>query len=636
MPSVPGCIEHYAKLSTAIHEARVHHKSLSVSWLDLTNAYGSVHHNLITFSLRHYGVSDRFVSLVENLYSSLSASVHTQDWSTSLIPINRGVFQGDPLSVIIFNTVMNTYIDAIKPHLSSSYQFTNSSQTVGLLQYADDTCLVSDGPASSQILLDITDQWLKWSSMKAKIPKCQCLAIKSGSGRAYDPNLMLSGTKLPFAGNKPVRFLGGVVQVPSTLDARPILQTKLHSLLSKIDQVPVTRKQKMLMFRLGVCPRISWDLTINSFPLTWLETSLDPLATRYLKSWLGLAKPGDPSRLFLPPAHGGLGLPSISGLYKRLRVGKASLLMASRDRGVQFVSRSTLDREAQAKVAKFKPATLVRQVLAADPGASSKSLSLRSKKCVQADEVAGRLAHAATLKVQGKIFEEVDTRASTIWSRAVQSLPSSLLKFALNAAQDTLPHNVNLSRWRNLADTCKLCGGRQTLLHIYNNCRVALQSRRYNKRHDMVLTAISAFLTEVLDTDYCVVSDLADTSTYTFPPALATTNLRPDLVVFSEKKRHAAIIELTVPFEGNFGKAKERKSEKYYDLIEEIKTNDFDVDLITIEVGSRGFICSDGFDHLKDTFLINRRRMEKLLVEVAMAAVTGSYKIWTSRNHHPD
>ena len=160
--------------------------------------------------------------------------------------------------------------------------------------------LVSDGPASSQILLDTTDQWLKWSGMEAKIPKCQSLVIKAGSGQVYNPNLMLSGSKLHFAGNKPLCFLGGVIQVPKHPDARPNLHTKLESFLRKIDQIPVTRKQKMLIFKLGVCPHISWILTINSFPLTWLETSLDPLATRYLKSWLGLAKPADPSRLFLP------------------------------------------------------------------------------------------------------------------------------------------------------------------------------------------------------------------------------------------------------------------------------------------------------------------------------------------------
>ena len=235
----------------------------------------------------------------------------------------------------------------------------------------------------------------------------------------------------------------------------------------------------------------------------------------------------------------------------KLQLGKAALLMTSRDRGVQFVSRSILDKEARFKVAKFKPVTFVQQVFAADPGASSKSLSLRSKKCVQADEVAERLAYSATLKVQGQIFELVDGIAPTIWSKAVQSLSSGLMKFALNAAQDTLPHNVNLAHWHNLSDTCKLCRGRQTLLHLLNNCPVALQCRRYNQRHDLVLTEITTLLTEVLDSDYTIVSDLAGADTYTFPPILAATDLRPDIVVFSEVKQHATIIELTVPFESN-------------------------------------------------------------------------------------
>ena len=58
------------------------------------------------------------------------------------------------------------------------------------------------------------------------------------------------------------------------------------------------------------------------------------------------------------------------------------------------------------------------------------------------------LAHAATLKVQGLIFERVDGIAPTIWSKSVQSLPSEVMKFSLNTEQDTLPHNVNMAHWR--------------------------------------------------------------------------------------------------------------------------------------------------------------------------------------------
>ena len=55
-------------------------------------------------------------------------------------------------------------------------------------------------------------------------------------------------------------------------------------------------------------------------------------------------------------------------------------------------------------------------------------------------------------------------------------------------------------------------------------------------------------------------------------------------------------------------------------VLDDIKGNNFDTNLITIEVGSGGFICLDGFDQLKDALLISGCQMEKLLVKVSVAA----------------
>ena len=75
MPRTPGCMEHHLKLATVIQDARQKHKSLAVCWLDLANAYGSIHHSLITFSLLHYHAPPKFLNLVTNFYSNLSATI---------------------------------------------------------------------------------------------------------------------------------------------------------------------------------------------------------------------------------------------------------------------------------------------------------------------------------------------------------------------------------------------------------------------------------------------------------------------------------------------------------------------------------------------------------------------------------
>ena len=54
----------------------------------------------------------------------------------------------------------------------------------------------------------------------------------------------------------------------------------------------------------------------------------------------------------------------------------------------------------------------------------------------------------------------------------------------------------------------------------------------------------------------------------------------------------AIIVELTVCFETNFQDTKERKVAKYSELVEEIEENDFVVGMITLKVGSRGFVAS--------------------------------------------
>ena len=253
-----------------------------------------------------------------------------------------------------------------------------------------------------------------------------------------------------------------------------------------------------------------------------------------------------------------------------------------------------IDKESQQQRSRFRLFTLAQQVYSADPGASGRTASNRAKKRVENEVRRKRLDHSMSLSTQGKLFQAVDTNASTICSKAIQALPPSEMKFALNAASDTLPHYANLARWRGLSDACKLCCARQTLLHILNQCKKALDLCRFNIRHDQVLKVIADFVGKQVPDDMHVVVDLEDQ--YHFPPCLAITDLRPDLVVYSEFNRSAILIET------NFKEAKSRKETKYMyaDLVDAIEENGFTVDLITVEVGARGFVRYESFRRLNE------------------------------------
>ena len=138
------------------------------------------------------------------------------------------------------------------------YRFSQSQRAMHLLQYADDTCLISDGPASCKKLLEGVERWLNWSGMKAKVPKCHSLALQASTAKMYDPRLTLYGQPLHFIGKEAIKFLGVTVQVPLDSDTiKHRLSSKLQTMLEKVDNVPVTSHQKLLLYRAAIYPRLN-------------------------------------------------------------------------------------------------------------------------------------------------------------------------------------------------------------------------------------------------------------------------------------------------------------------------------------------------------------------------------------------
>ena len=141
------------------------------------------------------------------------------------------------------------------------YKFSGSQEPATFLQYADDACLISEGPESCKRLLKGRERWLDWIGMKAKVPKCHSLALRASTAKTYDPKLHLHDPPIHFLGNQTTRFLGETVQIPfASKSSRITLFTKLSTMLKKVDAVPITSHQKLLLYRVhhveesGCCP----------------------------------------------------------------------------------------------------------------------------------------------------------------------------------------------------------------------------------------------------------------------------------------------------------------------------------------------------------------------------------------------
>ena len=634
LPGVPGCVEHYRKLMAMVEDAHQKHRSLAVCWLDLANAYGSVHHRLISFCLRHFYAPPSFLQSVSSLYSNLTAIISTEEWCTAPIPFRIGVYQGDPLSPIIFTTVMATLTDSLKSLADCGYTLSGSSVTTNILLYADDVCLMSDGPAGGQRLLSQVDRWLNWTGMIAKIPKCHSLALKASTAKKYDPGFVLQGKLIPFVGCSPVRFLGGTVTIPVNHQAqRRALEEKLTTLLMRVDRSAVTKKQKLLLYRAGVCPRLVWDLSVSDFPVSWVKSVLEAATTKFLKRWSGLALSADTAQLYLPKQEGGLGLPSPSIIYRKMKVSQGALMLTSHDKSIRVIASRTIRREESWVRSLFRPVSYCRDVMKSDPGMNRKTLAKRARAAVAVDDATTRREHSESLPSQGALMR-VDSYAPNIWASVVSSLEFECMKFALNAATDTLPHNCNLAKWRKglVSEKCRLCGGRQTLHHVLNHCEEALQLRRYNKRHDKVLEVMSEMARTHLPEHYQLVVDL-DNNDYCFPSHIVPTSLRPDMVIWSDSKRQLHAIELTVCFETGFRDAAARKTARYAELASEVRRAGYKCSVVPVQVGSRGVLEEVSITSFRNT--LNRvpdKKWKAFLNLLVSTTIKESHSIWCSRN----
>ena len=166
----------------ALLDAKFNQKQIVVSWLDLKNAYGSVRHNLIQFALSWFHVPDLIRQLIFNYYEKICAQISAKDWHTPFFFFDVGLFQGCPLSCILFNCVFQLLLDLLRPVAAKcGYQFKDSPVVLHDQAFADDISITSSTPELNQISIDIISRFLRWAILQANPKKLVLLPVRKKS-----------------------------------------------------------------------------------------------------------------------------------------------------------------------------------------------------------------------------------------------------------------------------------------------------------------------------------------------------------------------------------------------------------------------------------------------------------------------
>ena len=154
-PNLSGTLEHTAQMADIINKARIRQRSVVITLLDLKNAFGEVHHNLIQSVLDYHHIPDHIKFVIKNLYTDFKTSIITSQFQTPFLTVGRGVLQEDCLSPLLFNMCFNTFIQHIKAEKYSQFGFSfKMLNPIHWFQFADYAAVITSQESENQHLLN--------------------------------------------------------------------------------------------------------------------------------------------------------------------------------------------------------------------------------------------------------------------------------------------------------------------------------------------------------------------------------------------------------------------------------------------------------------------------------------------------
>ena len=682
IPGFSGCLEHVGVIWQQIQAAKRQGRDLHVLFLDLANAFGSVPHSLIWTAFKFFHVPEEVTALLKNYFQDLQFCI-TTDFTTSWQRLEMGIMAGCTISPLAFTMAMEVIIRASK-WVVGGERLQDGFRLPPIRAYMDDlTTLTTTVPCTKRLLGKLQEN-ITWARMRFKPSKSRSISIVGG--KLVNKRFLIGETQIPTISEMPVKSLGRWYN-ESLTDKEQCRQVRedLIKGLSIIDKTPLPGRLKLWCFQFGLLPRLMWPLTVYEIPISKVE-KLERVVSSFVRKWLGLPRCLTSVALY---GRGTLSLPisSITEEYKSAKVRLNMTLSESQDKAVreaqpQLRTGRKWNPEEAGKEAKaaLKHGDIVGFVQQGRAGigfgesrptwhkASPPSRRKLVVEEIRRQEEAARRVRAVAQAKQGQWtnWEGVESRRIT-W-KELWEMEGKRLSFMIRAVYDVLPTPQNLHQWLGEDPNCAICQSPANLKHILCGCKTSLAQGRYTWRHNKVLRQLADILEQrrvkvnaepkrsrgiptgtafvragerpmkaaaggracSLDKarDWKMRVDLDHR--LVVPAEIIETSLRPDLIIWSSSHKTCYIVELTVPWEAAVEEAYERKSLKYADLAAQIKQNGWQVDVLPVEVGCRGFVAKST-TRLLSKMGVSGLQFRKAVRALSQAAEHSSNWLWLKR-----
>ena len=523
------------------------------------------------------------------------------------VKINRGIFQGDSLSPLLFVACLIPLSYVLRKS-EAGYTFGNGEKINHLL-FMDDLKLYAKNEKALDSLVQTVRIFSTDIGMEFGLDKCAVLTMKRGK------IVKSQGIEMPDEETIKGMEEGDTYKYHGILEADRI---KSQDMKEKIKKEYLRRTRKVLESKLNSGNLIrainTWAVSLVRYSaafIGWTHTELEGLdrKTRKLMTMHGALHPrSDIDRLYLPRSEGGRGL---IGIEDTVTVAIAALEEYVRESEERLlVAASMVDGDIREAV-------------------SAKQLKKDFRK-TKADNWRKK-------KLHGNWVTRTDSKDLERWNWLKDGTLKRRTEALICAAQEqSLRTNMVKAKIdKTQTDSkCRICKqADETVSHILSECR-NLAQREYKKRHDMVGKRIHWEICRkykvkvkekwyehepeaVVETEKCKI--LWDFMVQTDARIPAR---RPDVIVINKENKQCQIIDFAVPFDTRIRDKEAEKVLKYQDLAREVsKLWKVKAQVIPVVIGALGSMPETLDDWLKKIGIETKKN------EIQKSVILGSAQI---------
>ena len=652
-----GCSECNSILNFLKDDAKLTSRELCAVWIDITNAFGSVCHELLFEILARFGLPSSFIEILRAVYSN-SQLLYFDGYNESKIKETIGLKQGCPISPILFNLYAAPLLFAMAK-TGQGYRCLSGDLFYGLA-YADDHLAIGDSVSSVQRLVDVFVATGKDLNLIVNEDKCKAFLvsfIRFHRGSEISEQIFIAKKPVPrIAPSAPAKNLGRPFGYESHPDPKEYFE-EANELMEKLGLAEFYPYQILDALDTFVLPKFTYLMRMGDL----LDLHLEPTDIKLrniLRNVCGLPHYVSNDFLAADTSVGGLCFVALCDQKAAWIITRACAALDSDNLAITAIARKSLlyathEQDIGAAVRALNPRvrsnapsqrmehqcfwSCVVQAMRHINNDIHVRLNVSDEQieCSAALKGDGLLAlpreriyHELIMllrrrastdlmhSVQGRAFRLVSLcDESSYFVRHGEGLWSAEWRFALKARLDVLALNVRKFPGQ-LYGRCSRCTGYESLHHILTLCRP--QNKLKIERHSDLLNRMTRACLSGQNIDTLTRNRLdalitSKSKSLALSPHLSITlestvpetgenNKHPDFVLFNKLSKRAIIVDVTFAYESSvdiFGITRRDKIEYYQDVAGILRAKGYQVIVEAFVMGALGAWDPENFAVLK-------------------------------------